>query len=366
MKTFFLFLLFYLVSFGLAAQNNIDFDDLPDVAEITVVQSNPSADTIVIGMHGGPTDMLYPGDFDFFEGISTFGVIEMQQYQHYNSSILANPNMTLEEAIVYNDTTVAMLQKTVHHYKDQGKTVVLIGHSFGAFILAEYMDDYGLEDVHRVVPMAGRLNMPPIIWENFAAGYWASFAPNGTTTIVEEEQADMGDWATMKIMAGMGYNRWVDSLATVDLTKLMYVYGEHDEAVGGLDETEVNLLEAQNAHVLGITNGSHDAPFFTSNITQVLDFIRTDLSVGIEDKGLAIAEVKLFPTIVEDFVNIEAAKEGQLQLVNLHGQAVQQIDCKAGKHQVALKDLPRGTYIAIYQTIDNEWASQKLLVGSNW
>lgn len=346
----------------LLAQNNIDFNDLPDVSEIMVTLSNPNADTIVIGMHGGPTDMLYTGDFDFFEGISTFSVVEIQQYQHYNSSILTNHAMTLEEAIVYNDTTVAMLQKTVHHFKDMGKTVVLIGHSFGAFILAEYVDDYGLADVHRVIPMAGRLNMPPIIWENFAAGYWGGFDSDGSTPIIEPEQADMEDWATMKLMAGMGYNRWVDSLANLDLSKLMYVYGEHDEAVGGLDETEVSLLQNNSAMVLGINNGSHDSPFFTSNITQVLDFIRTDLSVSIEGKEWTKTEIKLFPTLVEDYLNIEVKEAGVLKVVNMNGQIIEQFNCSIGATRLHLKDFPSGMYIANYQTPNRRWVNQKFVV----
>ncbi|MEE9437897.1 MAG: hypothetical protein V3V14_02785 [Saprospiraceae bacterium] len=116
-KTLLLIFLIASISSGVInAQNNIDLNSLPDVADYTVIQSNSSADTIIICMHGGPTSMLYPGDFDFFEDISTFSVVEMEQKQHFNPEIMDNSSMTLDQAIIYNDTTVAMLRKVVNNY----------------------------------------------------------------------------------------------------------------------------------------------------------------------------------------------------------------------------------------------------------
>ncbi len=103
---------------SLFSQNDIDLNSLPDVVDYTVIRSNPAADTVIIGLHGGPTGMLYQGDFSFFENIPTFSVVEMQQFQHLNPEILTNSGMTLEEAIAYNDSTVALLRKTVSYFND--------------------------------------------------------------------------------------------------------------------------------------------------------------------------------------------------------------------------------------------------------
>ena len=203
MKSTLIFILILTNSFfniGMA-QNNIDLSSLPAVDDLIVIRSNPSADTVIIGIHGGPTDMLYPGDFDFFEGISTFSVVEIKQYQHQNPTVMANAALTLEEAIIMNDTTVAMIRKVVNHYNDMNKTVVLIGHSFGAFLLPEYLDDYGIDEVHRIIPMAGRLNMNQEVVDAFATGYFAGFL-NGETVVVESQQAGSEDWAAMKLQAG--------------------------------------------------------------------------------------------------------------------------------------------------------------------
>ena len=121
LKIYLLVFVLLLSSNTFKAQNTIDLNSLPSVASLAVTLTNPSADTVIIGMHGGPTDMLYTGDFQHFNSISTFSVVEVKQFQHYNPTILINSGMTLNEGIVYNDTTVAMLQKVVLHYKGLGK-----------------------------------------------------------------------------------------------------------------------------------------------------------------------------------------------------------------------------------------------------
>lgn len=343
------------------AQNNIDLNSLPDVADYTVIQTNPSADTVIIGLHGGPTDMLEVGDFEFFENIPTFSVVEMQQKQHYSPEILANSTMTLDEAIIYNDTTIAMLRKVVNHYNNLNKTVVLIGHSFGAFLLTEYLDDYGIDDVHRVIPMAGRLNMNQEVVDAFATGYSAYFI-DGVMVQVESQQSPPEELAAMKLQAGIGYNRFVDSLAMLDLTKLMYVSGTQDEAVGRLLPDELLMLENTNASILTVQNGNHDSPFFDPQMTAVLDFIRGGAIVGVFENSLAQADVKMFPTIVENELTINAEKRGELKLTSLNGQVLFQRELVSFSNQVNLSGLPKGLYIATYQTIDNEWASEKLIL----
>tara|TARA_B100000780_G_scaffold250198_1_gene196251 strand:- start:791 stop:988 length:198 start_codon:yes stop_codon:yes gene_type:complete len=57
----------FLLNFSfLIGQNSIDLNSLPDVETYTVVRTNPTADTVIIALHGGPTDMLYSGYFEFF------------------------------------------------------------------------------------------------------------------------------------------------------------------------------------------------------------------------------------------------------------------------------------------------------------
>lgn len=350
---------FLFLSMVVDAQNNIDLNSLPEVVDIIEVRSNPSADTVIIALHGGPTDMLYSGDFDFLEGISTFSTVEMKQYQHLHD-VVSNTNLTLEEAIIMNDTTVAMLQKTINHFKDDNKTVVIMGHSFGAFLINEYVDDYGLDNVHRAVSMSGRINMNQEIVDAFATGIFGEFESDGVTTTFEPMQSDPEFLAAMKLQAGVGYNRWIDSLGNDDLTKFMVVYGENDEAVGRLLPDEIAMLNNGNARVLGIAGGSHDAPFDLVNMNEVLDFIREEAVVSTDD-FLASADIKMYPTVVEDYLNVNTEKEGQIFIANMNGQILFSKKCGQGNHEISLQNLPSGLYVAHFRTKDNEMAVQKIV-----
>ncbi len=348
----------FIFSTYLSAQNNIDLASLPDVPTYVVTQSNPSADTVIIGLHGGPSDELYPGDFAFFENISTFSVVEMKQYQHLFPEILENLALTVEEAIIMNDTTVALLQKAILYYKALDKKVVIVGHSFGAFLISEYIDDYGTEDVLKAIPMSGRLNMNTEIVDAFANGFFGDFV-DGIMTQIEAEKAELEYWAAMKLQAGIGYNRYVDSLQNLDLTKLMYVYGTADEAVGRLLPIETEMLNNTNATVLTIQEGDHGAPFDLNNMEQVLTFIRKSITGTTDTPNQAV--VSFFPTVIQDGFTVNANKNGMLSIVNIMGQRVHQENCSKSQQKINISTLPSGIYIVNYLTIDNEWKSQKII-----
>ena len=346
----------------LFSQNHIDLNSLPDVEDYIVVRTNPLADTVIIALHGGPTEKLYPGSFNFFEAISTFSVVEMEQYQHQNPQILSDSTMTLNEGIVYGDTCVALLEKVVNYFNNLNKTVVVMGHSFGAFILGEYIDDYGNEDVHKVIPMGGRLNMNDVMWNAYADGYGGGFSSDGLTPIIPSSLEDPQAWATFKLMSGYGYNRWVDSLASSNLANLMYVYGEYDDVVGRLLNNELNLLSNTGASVLMVPQGNHDSMFATQYMNQVLDFIRESNISSIEETILAEAEFNIYPTIFSNSLTIESKKRGVLTITDYSGQKVLQKSLQDGIQYVEFQSLASGFYIASFVTIDNEINSQKLIV----
>lgn len=358
----FTFIFLFLFSFGktVFSQNNIDLNSLPAVEDIMVVRSNPSADTVIIGVHGGPTPSLMQGDFEFFENISTFSVVEIKQQQHLHPEIMANSALTLEQAVAIDDTTVAMLRKVVNHFKAENKEVVLIGHSLGAFFLPEYLDDYGIEDIHRIIPMSGRMNMNQEVVNAFAEGRPAMFE-NGITVKIDE-QSSAEEFAGMKLQAALGMNRFVDSLASMDLSKLMYVYGTHDVAVGRLLPEETSMLENNNATILKIENGSHDAPFEIVNITKVLEFIRTKQTAEIEDSKEIFADVRIYPTVTKTHITVDAKEIGKLRILSINGKVVHQENYSIGKSKVLVDHLNAGMYVAQYITNSNKIKIQKILV----
>ena len=344
----------------LKAQNNINLNSLPPVNDLMTVVSNPGADTVILCSHGGPTATLQLTDFTFYQAIPTFSTVYVKQYQHYNPDIANDTNLTLAQAVVCNDTGVAILRKVVNHFNSQGKVVVITGHSFGAFLIPEYLDDYGNSDIHRVIPMAGRLNMNDTIWNAFATGYFASFNPSdGMTPVVNTTQEPSTLWAFMKLMAGYGYNRHIDSLAGLNLNNLMYLYGEHDEAVGRLLPDETSFLTSRNATVIAVPGGDHGSMFANSYMNQALTFIRNNSVVSVDD--IDKNPFTLAPTVVRNNMRLNLTKEGQLLIYGTTGQIILRKKCTLSTNYINCNNLPNGLYIAVYTTNDNKRYTQKII-----
>ena len=56
--------------------------------------------------------------------------------------------------------SVEILHRTIEHFKAQGKRVVVVGHSYGAFLITRYLAIEGPDAADRYLIMAGRLDMP--------------------------------------------------------------------------------------------------------------------------------------------------------------------------------------------------------------
>ncbi len=355
MKFLILLSLTFLLQNGFS-QNLIDLDDLPDVADMIHVRTNPLADTIIIGMHGGPSGYISPGDFFNFEQIPTFSVVEVEQYQHY-FDIGNRTDMTSDEGIMINDSTVAMMKKVVDYFNDEGRVVVLAGHSFGAFLLMEYLDDYGFDGLHRLAFLSGRLNMNNEIINSIDEYYFAGFS-DGIEIVYSEEKASEEDWPYMKLMVGIGYNRFVDSLEIEDLSKAIFVYATADNAVGSLLPDELQLIEKNNGSILKIENGDHGDSLQKDAIASVVQFIRGDEATSLlaihQDSDL----MNLYPTAVDEYVNVDVKHDGVLKIYNVQGRLVKQVDCTQGVQKVSVAELGKGFYFSRFS--DGKLVSKSL------
>jgi hypothetical protein len=304
---------------------------------------------------------LQTTDFIEYPSIGTFSTVYVKQYQHTHPALAAQSNTSLAEAIAYNDTSVAMFHKVVRHFADEGKIVVIAGHSFGAFLLAEYLDDYGLEKVHKAIVMAGRLDMNEAVWKAFATGYWGYFEADGLGVEVPTEQADVDLHSYMKLMAGFGYNRQTDSLKGKDLSKVMYLYGEFDEAVGRLLPHEVSLLNSGGATVVKVPKGDHGSMFSQLYTTKVVAFIRGE-NVASLAKKLTSSDVLVYPTLVSDVLTIDLSISGTLTVTNNLGQQVLGTSLLAGRNELVLRHLKSGIYHTNFIAEDGRAARQKIIM----
>lgn len=241
-----------------------------DVAELFELSGNAASDTVWIFEQGGPLHFLDPNTSDYFHNYSDYEDI---QFVHMHQTLTLNHELaprheefTLTELQAEVDVSVEILHRAIEHFRAQDKRVVVIGHSYGAFLMARYLSHHGPEAADRYLIMAGRLDMPEEVVNGFLMGMPYLFQ-NGVTPIQvpfflppterNRDQALM----EMRIAGATGHDRYTERLAETDLQKVIYVFGTLDDTVGRLTEDEVEFLESGGATVIPIQDGGHASMF---------------------------------------------------------------------------------------------------------
>lgn len=232
-----------------------------EIKDLISFKGDENAPVVLINAQSGPDTELSTDDLDgIFEIFDTTDLlaVNVHQGQTLNPSLFEGNDITFEQAINYNAESIEMLYKVVKYFKDQGRTVYVLGISFGAFITQELIAKKGVDVADKYLIMVGRLDMNDVIWQGFAEGRFGYFE-NGINPIVEDEVGtDVTDRNLDKLAAGLSMNRYTQLLNTFeDLSKITYVYGETDQAVGRLTNSEIEFLQSKNVNII-VGSGDHD------------------------------------------------------------------------------------------------------------
>ena len=230
---------------------------------------NPDAGVVVVNSQGGPMPALVRKR-EILEKLGLLNLerihlVNVHQAQTINPAPFTAADITFDEAKAADGESVEVLAALVDHFQAQGKTVYVVGISFGAFMVQELLATQG-NVAEGYLIANGRLDMPPTIWTVFAEGRTVGFvdgveiedprtgghepAPEGTVPL----QRNMA-----RLAAGLGHYRYTERLAGVDMTNVVYLSGTLDEQVGRLSDAEVAFLAERGADVVQY-DGGHSVP----------------------------------------------------------------------------------------------------------
>ena len=230
---------------------------------------NPDAGVVVVNSQGGPMPALVRKR-EILEKLGLLNLerihlVNVHQAQTINPAPFTAADITFDEAKAADGESVEVLAALVDHFQAQGKTVYVVGISFGAFMVQELLATQG-NVAEGYLIANGRLDMPPTIWTVFAEGRTVGFvdgveiedprtgghepAPEGTVPL----QRNMA-----RLAAGLGHYRYTERLAGVDMTNVVYFSGTLDEQVGRLSDAEVAFLAERGADVVQY-DGGHSVP----------------------------------------------------------------------------------------------------------
>jgi len=250
-----------------------------NISDNIVVLGNPKAKTVLINTQGGPMTSLQNFELMFTMIQSKINkdsllAVNVHQYQTLRTKEFETKLINFEDAKKYDSESTKILAETVEFFKKRGNIVIVMGISFGAFVVEDLLASYPtIADKYIIV--VGRLDMPETVWTEFAKGNYVGFKyKKGVPRIVKftADEAGMGggnsigDKNTSILAAGLGYKRFTQLLKDKDLSKVSYFYGTIDDQVGRLSETEINFLQSKGVNPMKIDeNHSGTIDEFTEN-----------------------------------------------------------------------------------------------------
>ena len=141
-------------------------DDVTKLFEVQQLVANPDADTVWIFEQGGPAhgisnEVLIA--FLSFRGHEDIHLVQAHQTLTLNPRLAArHARLSLANLQAEVDVSVEVLRRVIDHFKAQDKRVVVVGYSYGSFLVARYLALHGPDGADRYLLMAGRLyNLAP-------------------------------------------------------------------------------------------------------------------------------------------------------------------------------------------------------------
>ena len=232
-----------------------------DITNLFKTEGNLNADTVWVYEQGGPSGELDVTNLSLFPNYDNYLNVYVHQVLTYNNE-LYNKELTKEQGEAESDVNTEILHRVIQHYKDQNKTVFVIGHSYGAFVVTQYLSDKGSALADKFVIMAGRLDAEKEFYEGLLNKQFFYFPDFVTPTLHPTTQPQNNKEETELFLTGIiSSPRYTEELSNSDLTKLIYVFADDDDALGKLTSAEQAFLVSKNVEIVEIDEGGHGAMF---------------------------------------------------------------------------------------------------------
>lgn len=233
-----------------------------EIKDLIYFEGDEKAATVMIIIPGGPsTEFATDIVGDFAPALSPKGIltVTVHQAQTLNPSIVAGNDITLTQASSYNTESIEMLSKVINYFKNQNRTVYVLGFSHGAFVIQNLIAKKGIDSTDKYLIISGRLDMNDVIWQAAAEGRNGYFENGITPMVFADFEPNVIERNLNRISADFSMNRYTQLFSTIEnLTNITYIYGETDEAVGRLTPNEVQFLESKNTNII-VGPGNHTA-----------------------------------------------------------------------------------------------------------
>jgi len=257
------------------APNPKGYPDLPE--DLGYYYGNSESNTVIINTQGGPEMELYTKEFEeiFTEygklNKDSFFVVNINQTQILYPEKFTENDISFEQAKSFDNKNTELLANAVNYFKSKNKKVIVTGLSYGAFMVADLLAQYGnIADSYLI--SVGRLDIPEKVWRSFSKGKQLEFK-DGLNITRTYKSSDVTDRNMSRLAAGYGYKRYTQLLKDVNMSNVVFVYGMKDDAVGRLTKKEVDFLKAKNVQIFKGEEGHEESMFglLEKGLKEVID-----------------------------------------------------------------------------------------------
>ncbi|MEL6811367.1 MAG: hypothetical protein AAFP76_08545 [Bacteroidota bacterium] len=244
-----------------------------DTTQLWIGEGAMDRDTVFIAADGGPKNQL---DYDFngktqwtyVPGFKNYIFVNVHQSSTYNPEIFNwTKEFTLEDGIREVDNSSEMLYRAIKYFKDRNKYVIVVGHSYGAFVIPHYLATRpSLADTYLVT--GGRLIADSLQTFYQLKGFNSGFEEDGKTLRVPDTLAERNPYRSERyyqirqakemLKGGLSIRNFVEELDTVDLRNFHFFYGLKDQNVGVPYPAEIEFLKAKGAKVFGVDSNHYN------------------------------------------------------------------------------------------------------------
>ena len=243
-----------------------------DTTKLWLQEGDESSDTVLILCQGGP-DKFLGVEIDGKSVWRYLPAYKAYQIAHLHQAQTLNPAMfdfmgayTLEMAQHETRLSEEILLQTISYFQQRKKYIVVLGHSYGAFIVIRHLANSPIM-ADRYLISGGRLNAPTEMVEDHLKGLNGELKEDGKTYLPFSAPAYEGRFITPRMQkiyrvkqllkAAIGQPRYTEQITHEDLSHISFIYAENDQNVGSLTEEEQNWLKARKAQLIATQDGHY-------------------------------------------------------------------------------------------------------------
>lgn len=241
-----------------------------DTTELWISEGDIKRDTVFIVAEGGPHNQL---DFEWGGKTVWSRLPDFFNYYrvHIFQSTMLNKDIyhwrqefTKEMAQKELDNSTEILSRAIYFWKSRGKTVIVAGTSFSAFLIPHYIATRG-NKADKYIMSAGRFDAHPDQFKYHLLGYNSRFQEDGETLMIPDTTRGPNPYrgeyyfklskVKQLIKGVLGEYRFTEALKDEDLSNLIVGYATNDVQVGALSEEELAFLKSKNVQVFSSEEG---------------------------------------------------------------------------------------------------------------